>query len=78
MSYAHLERKSKNLRDQASSLKKLQGCVMDGYREDAGAANADGGEQCALSAATVFDYSQKSFEEEDQNTRDASSTQCKS
>ena len=51
---------------------------MDGYREDAGAANADGGEQCALSEATVFDYSQKSFEEEDQNTRDASSTQCKS
>ena len=40
--YAHLELKSQNLRDQASRLEKLQGCVMDDYGEDARAVNADG------------------------------------
>ena len=68
--YAHLELKSQNLRDQASRLEKLQGCVMDDYGEDARAANADGGGQSALSAAADFDYSQESFGDEDQNTRE--------
>ena len=46
--YAHLELKSQNLRDQASRLEKLQGCVMDDYGEDARAVNADGGDQSAI------------------------------
>lgn len=66
--YARLELKSRNLRDQASRLEKLQGCVMDGYGGDARAVNADEGQQRTLSAATVFDYSQERFEDEDQNT----------
>lgn len=68
--YAHLELKSQNLRDQASRLEKLQGGVMDDYGEDARAVNADGGDQSALSAAADFDYSQESFGDEDQNTRE--------
>ena len=32
--YAHLELKSQNLRDQATRLEKLQGCVVDDYGED--------------------------------------------
>ena len=68
--YAHLELKSKKLRDEASKLEKLQGCVMHCYGEDAREVNANGGEQCALSAAAVFDYSQESFEDEDQSTRE--------
>ena len=66
--YAHFELKSQNLRDQASRLEKLQGCVMDDYVEDARAVSVDGANQSALSAAADFDYSQENFGDEDQNT----------
>ena len=68
--YAHLELKSQNLRNQASRLEKLHGCVINDCGDDARALNADGDDQTALFAAADFDYSQESFKDEDQNTKE--------